>query len=509
MDFACIVLFLAIYHLKPQEWSPIFSAVRFVPLVMLASVATLFFRERQLKLRDFFRTPHDWAIYAFFGWVVIASPTPYDTFTEFLNRLVFYVVVVQTLTNWERIQKFLGWWTAMLAITAFLALAGEYFWDPLGSYDATHGPMKGRLVLNLSMVNNPNALAHTLAPCLSLIYYFCIWKRPLFMKEAGLFALILPLWAIFLTGSKGGFIASAAVITATLTFGRPKIVQGLIVLAIVAGGLTTLRMLPRMDELKSTQTDEGIQGRVRAFTYGYEYYETAWKGIGQGQFIPRLVADHKYRKASHSTYNQIGAELGKPGMFLFLLIMWLNLRTVLFVQTRTVEQERVRRILFVLVVSYGVSGWIVDFAYRAPFFLFTGAIAAFHRHLHGLWPEKDREEEEDEETARRGPSWRPKFLPSPAGNTPELVLATAAPPAALAEPATASPAPRPVWSLKRLAFPWQKPAPDAAPGVDIALVENEPPEKPIWNRIGLMDLLIVLAAMKVVDFLWNYAIHHV
>ena len=158
MDFTCIVFFLALYYLKPQEWASVFSKLRFVQMVMMASVATLFFRERKLSLKDFFRTPHDWAIYAFLIYIVISSPFPVDTLKEVSNRLVFYVVILQTLTNWERIRRFLGWWTLMIVFVGFLALAGEYFWDPLGSNEITHGTMKDRLVLNISTVNNPNAL---------------------------------------------------------------------------------------------------------------------------------------------------------------------------------------------------------------------------------------------------------------------------------------------------------------------------------------------------------------
>jgi hypothetical protein len=499
MDFTCIVMFLALYHLKPQEWAEIFSKIHFVQLVMLASMATLVFRERVLKLKDFFRTPHDWAMYAFFIWVVISNVDPVGTFKEFFNRLVFYVVILQTLTNWERVRKFLGWWTAMLIITAFLALAGEYFWDPLNSHDLTHGSMKGRLVLNLSMVNNPNALAHTLAPTLSLLYYFFIWKRPVFMKEIGLLALVLPVWAIYLTESKGGYFVSAAVIVATLTFGRPKILQAIIATMLVVGGMTALHTLPRMGELQKTKTDEAIQGRILAFKYGHQYYDQYWRGVGQGQFITRLFRDHKYYKASHSTYVQTGAETGHIGLFLFLLIMWCNFRTVIFARTQTVEQERIRRILFVLVLSYAVSGWMVDFAYRPTFFMFTAAIAAFHRHLYKLVEESDKVEESD--TQPYLPTWRTRLLPAPAGVPAELAVPMEAP----VEPA---PLPRAGVLLKPNPLPWQKER--AGPGTADPDEEETPsPPKPFWRRIGLLDLVIVAVWLKATEFLWIYAIQNI
>ncbi len=492
MDFACIVLFLALYHLKPQEWTPLFAQIKFVQLVMLASIATLFFREKSLRPRDFFRTPHDWVMYAFFGWVVIASPTPFDTWKDFANRLIFYVVIVQTLTNWERITRFLGWWGGMVAATAFLAIAGEYFWDPLNSHDLTHGTMKGRLVLNLSMVNNPNALAHTLAPAFSMLYYFCIWKRPIFMKEVGLFALVMPLAAIFLTESKGGYFVAAAVILATLTFGRPKFVQVLLAVMLIGGGTAAFYTLPRMGELQKTKTDEAIQGRIKAFTYGNQYYETQLRGVGQGQFIPRLFHDHHYYKASHSTYVQTGAELGWIGLYLFLLIMWCNMRTLLFAKTHTVEQERIRRILFVLVLSYAISGWMVDFAYRPTFFMFTAAVAAFHRHLYKVAEKQD--EEETIADGNRTPAWRTNALAGAVAPVPVLV----------AEPAGALPGGTvPKVLLKPAPLLWQQKEVEPAEEE-----QHEEPKRP-WLKLGWIDFAMAAVWLKATEVLWIYAINNI
>jgi O-antigen ligase len=520
MDFACIVLFLAIYHLKPQEWTSVFSTIHFAQAVMFASIAALFFRERSLKPRDFLRTPHDYAMFAFFAWVVIASPTPVDTFKEFFNRLVFYVVIVQTLTNWERISKFLGWWTAMVAITAFLALAGEYFWDPLESHALTHGTMRDRLVLNLSMVNNPNALAHTLAPAFSMIYYFCIWKRPVVMKQIGLALLALPLFAIYLTLSKGGYFAAAAVIMATLTFGRPKFVQGTLLVLMIAAGTTAFLALPRMNELNKTRSDEAIQGRIKAFRFGHEYYTTFVRGVGQGQFIPRLFKDHHYYKASHSTYVQTGAELGPPGMFLFLLIMWCNFRTVIFAKTHNQEQERIRRLLFVLLLSFTISGWMVDFAYRPTFFMFSAACAAFHRHLYRV----GTDDEEEEERARSYlPPWRiplpqPAFAGLPASAAVAALPTASAPDKAAVSASTAAPAlakprvpvPPPPVRLKPTPLLWQRNELEAevvAEATDAETTDTAP--RSIWNRIGFLDVVVTLIWLKVTMMLWQYAIDHV
>ena len=480
MDFACIVLFLAIYHLKPQEWTSLFATIRFAQLTMFASVAALFLRERGLNWRDFLRTPHDWAMLAFFGWVVVASPAPFDTFWDFLNRLVFYVVIVQTLISWDRIKRFLGWWAGMLVAVAALALMGEYFFDPLGSHALTHGPMKGRLVLNLSMVNNPNALGHTIVPVLPMLYYFCIWKRPLFLKEIGLVTFVIPLWCVYLTVSKGAYVAGAATVMATLMFGRPKAIQAILIAVALAVGVTAVQSLPRMNELQTSKTDEAIQGRIRAFTYGRAYYDTLTRGVGQGNFIATVLRDHHYYKSAHSTYVQTGAETGRIGLFLFLLVIWTSARTLLFAKTENPEQERIRRILFVLLFTYCVSGWMVDFAYRASFFMFTAAIAAFHRMLY-LRAELSAESETSEEQSPlpwQANSPQPALVPASAAISTTAAMAIGAPP---------------------VNMPWlRRDEPEAS---------DEPAVlQPVWNRIGLVDLIVAGGLVFGTELFWSYAI---
>lgn len=487
MDFACIILFLFIYYLKPQEWTSLLASVRFVQLTMIASLISLFMRERSLKLRDFFRTPHDWAMLLFFGWVVIASPTPVDTFKEFLNRLVFYVVTLHTLVSWERIKRYLGWWTGVMVGVAALALVSEYIIDPLGSRDITHGIMKDRLVLNISMVNNPNALGHTVVAAIPMLYFFCIWKRPLFMKEVGLVLLAIPFGCVYLTYSKGAYLAGAITVVATLLFGRPKIVQGVILAIVLIGGITAVQSLPRMNELQKTKTDEAIQGRIIAFTYGRQYYSTLNQGVGQGQFINSLLRDHNYYKAAHSTYVQTGAELGRTGMFLFLLVLWTGARTLLTAKTHNEEQERIRRILFVLLLAYCVSGWMVDFAYRAHFFMFMAAIAAFHRLLYLPAEETVEAEKPDQEPLLE---WRPAVLaPVPAEG--EAARASAE----QASVAVATP------QQPQVALPWLR---EPQPGREIA--SEQPPEKEPWMRFGFLDLVATIAFLYVIERIWSYAI---
>ncbi|MEI9896297.1 MAG: hypothetical protein WDN28_21145 [Chthoniobacter sp.] len=130
MDLVTVILFLILYYLRPQEWSGLFSTIHFVQIVMLAGVATLFARERGFRPRDMFRTPHDWAVLAFWLWLVLSAVHPWDTFKENANLFIFYVVIVQALSTVPRLKIFAGWWTVLIVVVALLALASEWGFDP-------------------------------------------------------------------------------------------------------------------------------------------------------------------------------------------------------------------------------------------------------------------------------------------------------------------------------------------------------------------------------------------
>ena len=223
------------------------------------------------------------------------------------------------------------------------------------------------------------------------------------------------------------------------------------------------------------------------------------RGIGFHNWAPSFLAG-KYRfkqtktdkdslkkpmpiiyKAPHSSYVCIGAELGYTGFFLFFGILYCCLRSVITARTSTPDEERCRRIIFVLVFSYMVSSWMVDFEYRPSFFMFAAAAAALHRHLLGLNEEKDLEMSADAERAERPhlPAWRARLVPEPA-------LAGAASPIGTSAP---------VFSLQPLPAHEREPEPEPAPVARVARA---------WNRIGVLDVAIALAMTYAAIRYWSY-----
>jgi hypothetical protein len=484
MDFAAIAMFLVLYHLRLQEWLSIARSLRLVAFTMGFAIIATFMRDRGFRLKDLFKTPHDWFILGFFFWTLLTGPT--WTWGEIYPVFLFYFITVQALCRLDRLQWFLTLWAVMLIVVAGLAIVSLYGFDPMGGADVTNGAMKGRLILNTSIFNNPNALGHSVVPVIVMLFYICFWKRPVAIKILLFPLLLLPLYCIYLTQSKGAYLAGFVALVSCFVLGRPKTVQLGILFCAFTIGVGALYALPRMQELN--RGEQGIQGRLAAFAWGFREMQTEYSGVGYGNWDPAFIRDNHYQKSPHSSYVHVGAEQGEPGLFLFLGIMFCCLRTVLTAKTTTVAEERVRRLLFVLLICYMVSSWMVGQAWRATFFLMVAAIAAFHRHL--LAQETPETEEAKEVAAARKRE---------AQLAPALRL-TPLQPAYMSSPMA--------FAMRGSTMGATMPAPLTATGPRIAATSGEDTEEPkgIWNRISWVDLVFVLLLTYATTRFWSYII---
>lgn len=485
VDFFSIILFLGLYYVRPHEW---IAGADQIPLNSIAiglAIWSLFSRRRGLGWKEFFHTPHDTLMALFFFWILWTSY--YDvstTFTYIYPLFIFYWVTVLTLKDIPRLLQFLHWWTFFIVFVAALAVASEYGIDPTGSYDLTHGSMKGRLALNLSIFKNPNALGHSIVPAVAMLYFVGFWKRPIFSKVFAPVVMAIPIWCIFLTSSKGAFISCFATIVSSFSFKRPITIQ--ITIFVLSGtmGWAAMQALPRMSEISSSKTDEAIQGRVDAFKFGLEMMRTRTYGIGYARFAIEFERRYHYFKSAHSSYVYVGCEFGKIGLLLFLGIIYFAFRTLFSVKTTTDEEERVRRLLFVLLLSFVVSSWMIGWYNRATYWLIAAACAAFHRIM--------LEKEQDQIAAEAAANPLPEVDTSP---RPAL---------AYASPRTA------VTTINSAITVNDIKLTTAAVTTPPSTTDDETPKKParLWNRIRWYDLVAIYFIFLLTVEIWRYMIKH-
>ena len=390
MDFFFVTLFLVVYYIRPQDWVAGLGGIKIVRPIVLFGLLALFNRKQKYALRDFISTPMDWAITFYAAYCVFTAPDSIATFKLLAPMLAFYWLTLMALDSEEKLLRYMKWWMAMLLTVSGLAVAALYGLDFTEAADRIEF-FKGRLCLGTWTHNNPNALGHSVVAAIPLVYFYMFWKSPLKKRLYSVPLIFLAGYAAWHTQSKGAFLVGGGAIVLTLMFGRSKFVQILILSAALAGGGTVFALLPRMSELNRMSSDEAVMGRMMAWEVARTVSLSHNYGVGYKVFKAYIEWEGlMFVKATHSTYVRLGADLGYPGLFFFLLILWIDFRILISLKTNNLALERSRRMLFLIFATYVISGWMIDRSYHTEYFLLAACCGAIHRlHL------KQRQKDED------------------------------------------------------------------------------------------------------------------
>ena len=461
MEFLFSVFFLLFYYLRPQDWISALTGVELIkPILAIWILVLLMGRSRESPLKGLLKTPHDWVIAAYFAYVVFTAPDFMEAFKGFLPLVLYYVLTVQSLSTWERVSSYLRWWIVALCVIAVFGVLIRLGLDITGGKENV-ARFVDRLCLGTWLHNNPNALAHSVIVVLPAAFLLFFWRGTIggrwlwFPLCAG-----LSIWCVYETVSKGAFLVGGILVASVFVIGRPKVVQILTVVVALTVGGSVLSMLPRMSQMSDLRADEGVQGRLMAWEIARGVSRTNDTGVGWKQFLARI--DWKEEsgmvygipKATHSSYVQVGADLGKYGMVLYLAGFWCAFHTLLRLRSDVDQEERCRRVLFVLLLGTVASGWMINRQYHAEYFLLIALAGAMHR-------------------LRKGEELGLESVPD--DSTPNNELGETA----------------------RTEVP-----------VPAVVVDESIESKPLWNRFGLVDALVCASLAWAAFWAWDYVLNN-
>ncbi len=378
-------LFLALYYIRPQDWLPGMAGMNIIRPVMVLWVMAMVVEGLHSPLRGFFRTAHDWAMLVFYIYVVWNAPSEAGAGSAMFSLVIFYYLTTQSLSSWKKLLGYLRAWTWLLIIIALFGVLQTFGIDVTGGKEITDFG-KGRLALGTWTCNNPNALGHTVAAAVPLCYVMLFWRMSGFSRMV-LFpaALTLIVDCAWNTQSKGSFLVGAGLGVLVFVMGRPKWVQIIVLASAMTVGVGALSFMPRMESMGSLSSEEGVMGRLMAWEMAREAYDRNTTGAGWKQFRAYITVKEGSRwivedKSTHSSYVQVAADLGMPGLFLWLLIPICTLRSVIFANVeKNGPEERCRRAILLLVTAYMVSSWMINREYHTEYYLIAAVGAAFHR----------------------------------------------------------------------------------------------------------------------------------
>lgn len=503
MDFKLVVVVLLTYFIRPQDWVPGMAGINLMKPLMAVTILAMFTRRRGVTAHSFFKTPTDWAVVAYGIYIIASAPDGQSPFGAVVVLVAYYFVTAQALSTPRRISIYLTCWLICLVVVAAMAVASEYGLDLTGAREITYAvPENPRLALNTYLFDNPNSLGHSVVLAIPLAYFLLFWRKPASKKLLAIAIVVLTAYCAYLTKSKGAYLVGFAVLVASQLFGRPRVFQAITLLLALTIGIELLNKLPRMTDIGRAREDEAIMGRMLAWEKARLASKESATGEGFKNFKAMIEYDgEEIFKATHSSYVLVGAELGPVGMFFFLGVLYASLRILVTARCHRFEDESSRRAMFVLLLGFMASSWLIDRSYHLEYFLLAGAVAALHRRLgveagildpEGETPESEYEESEldseleDEAPPRRWVEEEPPEWSVFQG--PELAYQVALP------KAHGTAGSGVITGLEDV---------DTS-SVAEAAIEEELTRRWFWRRLTIIDGLLIVLFTKIIFDIWDY-----
>lgn len=236
-----------------------------------------------------------------------------------------------------------------------------------------------------------NDVATLIVTALPFGLYFALAHRRLELRALAITGLLILTVGLIRSGSRGGFVAFFAIVAFVLLRFTTLPVRtraiGLAVILVIIGATASDKYWSQMQTIMRPQTDYNLtadQGRVKIWERGIGYMmQYPATGVGMGNFqtaegtispLARLQERGIGVRwgAAHNTFVQVGAELGIPGLLLFLgLIISLfgSLRRVARQAARAdalpgaVDLARLSQSLTTALVGFLVGGFFLSLAY--------------------------------------------------------------------------------------------------------------------------------------------------
>ena len=230
------------------------------------------------------------------------------------------------------------------------------------------------------------ALAFIISLPLCLALLFLTRKKA--WKAFWSVAILVLLRAIFLTGSRGGFLALLVVTAVCLWEFAIRGRRGyLLVLAVLVGvifwhfygGMLVGRFMGTFDVNNDTASafDSG-QTRQQLFWRSIEITKAASLiGVGPGNFDAVSGQWH----TTHNSLTQVSSEGGVPALILYLLILWSALRNLNATKRLVREQPDLRvlaRALFASLAGYLVGSLLLSVAYQFSTYILVAYTTALY-----------------------------------------------------------------------------------------------------------------------------------
>ena len=258
-----------------------------------------------------------------------------------------------------------------------------------------------------------NDLATLIVSAMPFGLYFVLGRRLPWVRGLAVLGLVVLAVGLTRSGSRGGFLAFLAVVAFVLvgftTITARARLAGLVVVLAVVFTTASDRYWTQMQTIVNPDQDYNAKseaGRLKTWERGFGYMaQHPLLGVGVGNFqvaegtISPLARRRErglpvYWTAPHNTLVQVGAELGVPGLLLFV-----GLFTTAFAVLRRVARDarraippdghlsRLAQTLMAALVGFVVGAFFLSLAYTDMLYTLAALVVALRKvaRAQGVW----------------------------------------------------------------------------------------------------------------------------
>ena len=335
MLFYGLLLLIFLQIVRPQDFVPGIQGARLVLYLMTILLIALLFSPVKKKL---IRSPQDKFAGMFFIAIILATltlfyiPNVIDTFIYVVkigSIYYFIAIVVDSEVKFER---------AVWTMTIFMGIVGllgvlhyHGFNIPCYHMEWAEDRQAWRLQ-GAGMLSSANDIAYSMVLVVPFALGLLIQAKSFTGRIGAIILLIISLYTIYLTRSRGGQVALTVGLFTWAYFWIKSRKRRRQIVIIAAFGLLAVI------SAKATgyREDESAMGRVDAWAAGWEMLKShPIIGVGKDQFIEHYKID------SHNSYVRAGAELGLIGLYAFVGMIY-SVYSVILRIMNSPENERWR-----------------------------------------------------------------------------------------------------------------------------------------------------------------------
>jgi O-antigen ligase len=379
----CVGVYLATAVGRIHEVFPVLLPFKLTLLAAVMSIGLCLLQQSGRRRFALLRSPTTAGLIALALWGGLSVPAAlnqglaFQTWTGFVETVIMSLVVAASIRSTRDVGRLLLVYFVVTVV--YVAVVLSRF--ELGSGDSWR--------LGHLYTYDANDLATLIATAMPLGLYFVLAQRRLLLRLLALAGLIILAVGLIRSGSRGGFLAflavTAFVLVRVTTIPVRSRVAGLLVIVAIVCGTASDKYWSQMQTIVHYKQDYNMtsdDGRVRIWLRGLGYMvDHPAFGVGmrnfqvaEGTISPRAKLQERgigvWWGAAHNSYVQAGAELGIPGLVLFLGLLGTALqslrrvaRDALRVHPAGSELSRLAQCLMAALIGFAVGAFFLSLAY--------------------------------------------------------------------------------------------------------------------------------------------------